>query len=206
MANQDEMGTPLEEPEVEEVERKTPNEAGFSVNMFLNHDVMGRIQFTFRGAVSNEWEIVLDDVDRFAHYMRDKGWKFDGEAKIPTQPVQPAPTVSIVPVAAPGSNEPVYVPVDTAVNVQPQIRVATAGRLSVEMKDGKYFYKVADAVFAPGERGTKYGISVYPEVLVAAQLNIAPGQPVPNISGWRVDYLLNEKGYPWKVVRLLPAK
>ena len=188
MTNQ--QATPTQEATPEQLARQVPNEAGFSVNMFLKNEVMGRLQFTFRGATSDEWGIVLADVDRFAHYMREKGWKFDGEL--------PAQTIP--------QSEPVRVPVDDGGNEQPSVKVATAGRLSIEMKDGKYFYKVADAIFAQGERGTKYGIAVYPEVLSAAQLDVREGQPVPNIAGWRVDYILNEKGYPWKVTRLLPPK
>jgi hypothetical protein len=72
-------------------ERNTPNEAGFSMNMYLSNEIMGRVQFTFRGVTSAEWGIVLEDVDRFSHYMRDKGWKFDGEIKLPSAS---APAVS----------------------------------------------------------------------------------------------------------------
>lgn len=67
-------------------ESTAPAEAGFSTNMFLTHPIMGRLQFTFRGATSTDWGFVLEDVDRFAHYMREKGWKFDGEIKAPEAP------------------------------------------------------------------------------------------------------------------------
>lgn len=215
-------------PTQETYEPKQPAEAGFSCNMFLTNDVMGRIQFTFRGATSADWGHVLEDVDRFAHYMREKGWKFDGEARVPRQsaPVSEVPNsedVAYIPVVGTeclvcgettqsghahqlATKEPTRVSIDDSGKEQPQVKVATAGRLSIETKDGKYYYKVADAIFAQGERGTKFGISVYPEVLRAANLDVREGQPVPNINGWRVDYVLNEKGYPWKVTRLLPPK
>jgi len=71
-----------------------PAEAGFSTNMYLAHPIMGRQQFTFRGAVSDEWGFVLKDVERFCETMRAKGWKFDGEvnAALPTAaaPTPPA--------------------------------------------------------------------------------------------------------------------
>lgn len=170
-----------------------PNEAGFSTNLFLSHTKMGRVQFTFRGATSSDWGIVLEDVDRFLRYMHDKGWQFDNE--------KPAPVAT-----TPAPQEPTRQPIDDSGNELPDVKTATAGRLSWEVHDGKSSYKVMDAVFAPGERGTKYGITVWPEVLKAAGLNVEMGQPVPNISGWRVDYVLNEKGYPQKVTRLLPPK
>jgi hypothetical protein len=68
----------------------TPAEAGFSTNMFLSHPIMGRLQFTFRGATSDDWGAVLESVDRFAHYMREKGWKFDGEKEVAAPPAPPA--------------------------------------------------------------------------------------------------------------------
>lgn len=102
--------------------------------------------------------------------------------------------------SAPAPVEPHY----EAVEGQPQVLAATAGRLSVEMKDNKYFYKIVDADFH-GKRGTKYGLMVWPEVFEAAGLTVKP-DALPNITGWRVDYVLNEKGYPSKVTRLLPPK
>jgi hypothetical protein len=102
--------------------------------------------------------------------------------------------------------EPVRQPIDDSGSDLPAVKVAIGGRLSWELKDGKYNYKVLDAVFAAGERGTKYGINVYPEVLAAANLIVDAGQPTPSIAGWRVEYILNDKGYPGKVTRLLPPK
>lgn len=102
------------------------------------------------------------------------------------------------------SPEPVRTPIDDNGNALPDVKSAVAGRLSWEVHDGKTSYKVLDAVFPAGEKGTKYGITVWPEVLKAAGLTMEQGQPVPNISGWRVDYICNDKGYPAKVIRLLP--
>jgi hypothetical protein len=102
--------------------------------------------------------------------------------------------------------EPIRQNIDDSGSDLPSIKAAIGGRLSWELKDGKYNYKVMDAVFAAGERGTKYGINVYPEVLAAANLIVDAGQPTPSIAGWRVEYILNDKGYPGKVTRLLPPK
>ena len=67
-----------------------PSEAGFSANMYLNHDKMGRVGFTFRGATSQDWGTVLEDIDKFLHYMHDKGWKFDADVQ-PPAPVNQIP-------------------------------------------------------------------------------------------------------------------
>lgn len=107
--------------------------------------------------------------------------------------------------ANPPPAEPTRQPIDDGGNELPDVKTARAGRLSVEMKDGKYFYKVMDAVFMPGEKSTKYGINVWPEVLKAAKLDVSNPAVMPEISGWRVDYICNEKGYPGKVTRLLPS-
>lgn len=111
-------------------------------------------------------------------------------------------------VQTPAPQEPQYEPIDDGGNKLPEVKTATAGRLSIEMKDGRFYYKVMDAVFAPGERGTKFGVSVYPEVLQAAGLTVNHEHPdqLPVITGWRVDYVCNEKGYPQKVTRLIPNK
>lgn len=92
------MDTPTQES------KQVPNEAGFSMNMYLSNEIMGRVQFTFRGATSDEWGLVLEDVDRFAHYMREKGWKFDGEK--PQLPQASAPIQN--PTVAQITGEPIY--------------------------------------------------------------------------------------------------
>ena len=102
--------------------------------------------------------------------------------------------------------QPVRVPIDDSGNALPEIKTAVAGRLSIETKDDKVFVKVVDCIFAQGEKGTKYGMNVWPETSEAAGLDLSPGQPLPDISGWRVDYVCNDKGYPSKVTRLLPPK
>lgn len=173
-------------------ESKVPNEAGFSMNMYLSNEHMGRVQFTFRGATSDEWGIVLEDVGRFAAYMKEKGWRFDGESKPQAVAVNPS------------DGEIKYIPVDDHGNEQPAVKVAIAGRLSWEAKDGKTFFKVMDIVVAAGEKGTKYGVNVWPETLKAANLDVSDLNKLPDIHGWRIDYVCNDKGYPQKVTRLLP--
>lgn len=175
-----------------------PTEAGFSTNMYLKHPKMGRLQFTFRGANSRDWGTVLEDVDRFAHFMSGKGWKFDGESEpAPAQP--PAPQV-------------VRQPIDDGGNELPEVKSFIVERLSVEMRDGKFHYKVLGKPF------TQYGVTAWPEVLIAAHLGVnddgspAWGNPPtpPQIAGWKAEYIekLNDKGkmVPAKVTRLLPGK
>ncbi len=85
-----------------------------------------------------------------------------------------------------------------------KIKSITAERLSVSMKDGKYYYKVVGKPF------TEYGITVWPEVFEAVGLEVKP-DALPNIAGWYVEYTekpANDKGKIWpdKVTRLLPPK
>jgi hypothetical protein len=80
-----------------------------------------------------------------------------------------------------------------------------AERLSVEMKDSKFYYKVIGVPFV------KHGVTVWPEVLEAAGIQIDhsnPGNP-PNIAGWKAEYIekVGTNGMtPAKVTRLLPGK
>ena len=181
-----EQTTPTQEVEKK---RDQPYEAGFSTNFFLNHPKMGRLQFTFRGATSGHWGEVLRDLRGFLEHMRGDGWIFDGEmqSSIPTKEVTRQP-------------------IDDSGNALPPIFKGRAGRLSVEMKDNKYSFKIEDAQFQQGRKGSKFGIRVWDEVLTGAGLNIEPGQPMPEINGWEFEYVENEKGYPYKVTRLLPKK
>jgi len=49
-----------------------------------------------------------------------------------------------------------------------------------------------------------------PETLEACGIKVEIGQPVPDISGWRADYIEKDgkdgKRVPAKIVRLLPPK
>jgi hypothetical protein len=78
----------MDTPKQESRTRTQPYEAGFSTNYFLNHPLMGRQQFTFRGATSAHWGEVMDDVHQFLQYMKGKGWSLDGEN---TPPAASAP-------------------------------------------------------------------------------------------------------------------
>jgi len=91
--------TPFDE--VEKYVPTQPTEAGFSTNAYLTHPMMGRQQFTFRGATSQDWGHVLEDYGHFCAYMREKGWKFDGEMTQAAPPIK-NPTVAEI------TGEPVY--------------------------------------------------------------------------------------------------
>lgn len=79
----------------------------------------------------------------------------------------------------------------------------TAEKLVVDMHDGKFFFKVLGGKF------TKFGINVWDEVLKAAGIKIDMNNPqnVPNINGWRADYIEEVKDSKTrrKVTRLQPA-
>ena len=172
-----------------------PAEAGFSTNMFLNHPMMGRVQFTFRGATARDWGMVMEDVGRFLHYMKDKGWNFDGyaAAKPAEAPQTPQP---------PDPNEPQYTNVDDSGSELPPVKSFVAERLSVKMEDGKYFYKVMGGQF------NQWGISVWPEVLEACRINVTDPASPPSINGWTAEYTEIQKDGKTrrKVTRLLPPK
>jgi len=85
------MDTPTQESRT----RTQPYEAGFSTNFFLNHPVMGRIQFTFRGATSAHWQEVMDDARQFIENMLNKDWTFDGANSKPAAAPQPDPAAKI---------------------------------------------------------------------------------------------------------------
>ncbi len=99
------------------------------------------------------------------------------------------------------SQEPVRHPIDDSGHAIPAIQKTVAERLSVEMKDGKFYYKVIAKPY------TKFGITVWDETLKAAGVVVDHANPqnTPNISGWNVEYILNDQGKPQKVTRLLPA-
>jgi hypothetical protein len=106
------------------------------------------------------------------------------------------------PVAQP---EPVRVPVSDSGNELPEVNTFVAEKLDVSLHNGKYYFKVIGGKF------TKYGVTVWDEVLKAAGLQIDMSNPtnLPNIEGWRADYITKEKDgktVPDKVTRLLPGK
>lgn len=75
----------------------------------------------------------------------------------------------------------------------------TAETITATVDDGKAYWKVKGGPF------TKFGVTVWPEVLGPAgfdvdQLN--PLKPV-NINGWTAYYLMKPNGQPKKVVRLV---
>jgi hypothetical protein len=101
-------------------------------------------------------------------------------------------------------SEPTRTNIDDNGNALPEILKGRAGRLSFDVKDGKTFFKIMDAQYQG--KGTKYGVTIWPETMKAAGLEIVEGQPTPDITNWEFEYINNEKGYPQKVTRLLPPK
>lgn len=85
----------------ESLPRITPAEAGFSANFHLTHDKTGPIQFTFRGATSDEWHIVMKDVSEFTQHMKALGYRFN----VPQPAPPPAPNKAAEIVAEEGNHE-----------------------------------------------------------------------------------------------------
>jgi hypothetical protein len=84
------MTTPMQEVTVNQ-----PHEAGFSTNFFLSHPLMGRQQFTFRGAFATDWVYVMEELKSFIKHMQDKGWKLEGETLVQASAPQPDPAAKI---------------------------------------------------------------------------------------------------------------
>ena len=163
-----------------------------SVNAFIDIDVEGeQVRFQVTNRYGSTTEKILATTRAAIDAYKELRKAFP---RMVTEPQTVTPS------------EPTYTPIDDNGNKLPEIKVATAGKLEYEDKNGKLYWKIVDCTFAPGERGTKYGMNVWPEVYEGAGLNLETGQPVPNIQGWRVEYVCNEKGYPSKVTRLLPPK
>ncbi len=89
------------QPETQTVKTTVPNEAGFSMNFHLTHDKTGPIQFTFRGAMSSDWDAVMHDVSKFIAHMKAIGYRFN----IPQAAPPPVPNVAAEIVAAEGNHE-----------------------------------------------------------------------------------------------------
>ena len=108
----------------------------------------------------------------------------------------------VVPV--PDAGEPVRVSVDENGNEVRPSKFFTADEISVDMHDNKLYAKVKGKPF------TQYGVPVWPEVLEPAGLKIVPGEPAPDIKGWKAEYVEKEgkegKWVPAKVISLTPPQ
>jgi hypothetical protein len=146
------------------------------------------------------------DSEGYEHMMTVRGWSGGkviesvqkAEAKI-AELGGMAPTKQRVPV----SNEPVRVAIDDSGKELPQIKNFIAEKLSFSNVDGKVYWKVKGGVF------TQYGVTVWPETLKAAGLDISEGKPAPDVNGWIAEFIEYEKDgkmKPQKVTRLLPPK
>lgn len=129
----------MTEPTTPKQEVAQPAEAGFSTNLLLNHPIMGRQQFTFRGATSADWGIVLEDVGRFLHYMREQGW-MDGENAAP-EPSSTVPAVDELGTAIVDGN--------------------TGEQQTVQLPEGVHLFTVASLVHDKNKDGTKDILKVF---------------------------------------------
>ena len=157
-----------------------------SVNAFLDVDLGGetfKLQITARyGASAEKISATTNALISALAKLREEHPK--PEKSIPTP-------------------EPVRVNVDTTGNEQPEVKTFTADKLSVSMSDGKYYFKVVGKPF------TQYGIPIWEEALKACNIDVTPGQPVPDVAGWRADYVeyqSKDGKKRMKVTRLLPPK
>jgi hypothetical protein len=105
-------------------------------------------------------------------------------------------------IAPPAPSEPKYVNVDGGGNETADSKTFTVERISIKIEDGHHYYKVMGGKFS------KYGCTVWPEVLEAAGLKIdhATGQMNASVNGWTAEYVEFEKdgNKRTKVTRLSP--
>lgn len=104
----------------------------------------------------------------------------------------------------PAPQEPKYQPIDDSGHELPNTNFFTADKLTVDMHDGKFFFKVSGGKF------TQYGINVWPEVLEGAGLKVdfsTTPPTVPNIAGWRATYSEEFKDGKTrrKIIKLVPG-
>lgn len=184
-----------------------PAEAGFSVNLFLNHERMGRVMFTFRGAMSTDWPGVMEELKAFSSYMSEKGWKFDGEITPKVQGVQKAPDAP-APASAPNAPAPAAAKgpapapedIDTSINTMSIVKVKVeplAGdrvKLHLFAKGHKFpdlYYQadIKDALVALAHTGYTW---TEEHLTRAAEMNMAFDVD------WRNSTKLNSKNQPYK--------
>lgn len=75
-----------------------PNEAGFSMNFQMAHDVIGSAQITLRGARADDWAHVMNQAREFGQYAFKNGWKFKA-GPVSAPPPKSAPVEQESPVA-----------------------------------------------------------------------------------------------------------
>lgn len=87
----------------------------------------------------------------------------------------------------------------TAVSHPGELRFV-AEKMTATVNDGKAYWKVRGGVFS------KFGVTVWPEVLSAAGFDPEAMNPMTiyDLTGWTAVYILNEEGNAQKVVQLLP--
>ncbi len=107
-------------------------------------------------------------------------------------------------VQPPAPQEPHYESIDDSGQETPASKTFVADKLNVDMHNGKFYFKVIGAPW------TQYGVTVWPEVLEQAKVqvdfNSVPPR-VPSIAGWKAEYVMKEhngKMVPDKVTKLSP--
>lgn len=106
-------------------------------------------------------------------------------------------------IAPPARKEPEYHPIIDGGedgNSLPAVESFIADSLTVSMHNNKFYFKVMGGKF------TKYGVTVWDEVMKAAGVTPDPAN-LPNIAGWKCEYITKQKDgktVPDKVTRLLP--
>lgn len=157
---------------------------------------------------SDSFKVV--DADGYEHLMTIRGWTGGSLLKSIEAAKKALAEGGYVPAGKPRAQttqEPERVAVGANGDPLPPIKSFVAEKLSVSFSDGKYYYKVIGGNF------TKYGVTVWPEPLIAAGLGVnddgtpAWGNPPnpPSIQGWKAEYIEFEKNgkKQMKVTRLL---
>ena len=188
----------LREYEALEQQVSTPEAVG-SCNAFITTPLGAKIQVTSRGAsLEYSWGQLVDFIKR----RLKEGCSVDGSnGTYKQQPAQQQPVQQQPAQQQPAQQQ----PAQQVLNANG--KEYRAEKLSVEMKNGKYYYAVTGGQF------TQFGVRIWPEVLQSIGIDVKDN-PVPDItdlSGYIATYIEGPsrsdplKIVPQKVVSLRKA-
>lgn len=138
----------------------------------------GRGQWTMRARQGEDGANFIFRVEAMLEKLSERGWG-DNTPQVPSGQL-----------AQPAENPVSGTPLDN------NSQVFDAETLSAETKEGKTYWKVK------GGQWTKFGVTVWGEVLMQAGFHSLDPMKPYDLHGWRATCALNENGKPNKVTRL----
>lgn len=191
-----------EELQYEEYEEAQPPapvalpESPFSLTWRMQDGYGCDVQITMRHGVNREVIAeVMGNRKAFLDLAQKAGWQVNAAKPAPTTaPAAPANGHAATPAAAQPATPP-----PSAVAGGGFASAASesfdAETLEGSVMSGKAYWKVKGGQF------TKFGVTVWPEVLANAGLSVEAGQ-VYDVRGWRATFVRKPDGKPDKVIRM----